>query len=266
VPSDLLDRAGLTFEVRPPRATITLNRPESLNAQTPHTWAALAAIGDSLRDQVNDQVRVVVVRGAGRAFSAGLDRRMFDPAGLDGVPSMAGLATMTETEAEAHLAGFQAGFAWLREPRWLTVAAVQGHAIGGGFQLALACDLRVVADDAKFSMAEVTLGIVPDLGGTYPLVRAVGYARAVEICLSGRRVGAAEAVDIGLALRSVPNAELDATVDQLVDSLTAAPAGATAATLGLLSAIVDGAGPAEALANERAAQVRRLRSLVAGTG
>jgi enoyl-CoA hydratase/carnithine racemase len=257
VPSDLLDRAGLTLEVRPPRATITLNRPESLNAQTPHTWAALAAIGDSLRDPVNDQVRVVVVRGAGRAFSAGLDRRMFDPAGLDGVPSMAALATMSETEADTHLAGFQAGFAWLREPRWLTVAAVQGHAIGGGFQLALACDLRVVADDAKFSMAEVTLGIVPDLGGTYPLVRAVGY---------GRRVGAAEAVDIGLALRSVPTAELDATVDQLVDSLTAAPAGATAATLGLLSAVADGAGPAEALANERAAQVRRLRSLVAGTG
>jgi enoyl-CoA hydratase/carnithine racemase len=266
VPSDLLERAGLTFEVRPPRATITLNRPESLNAQTPHTWAALAAIGDSLRDPVNDQVRVVVVRGAGRAFSAGLDRRMFDPAGLDGVPGPAEMAAMPESAAETHIAGYQAGFGWLRDPRWVTVAAVQGHAIGAGFQLALACDLRLVADDARFCMAEVTLGLVPDLGGTYPLVHAVGYARAVEICLSARRVAAAEAVSIGLALRSVPAAELDTAVDELVGSLTAAPAGATAETLALLSAVADGAGPADALAAERAAQVRRLRSLVAGKG
>ena len=70
---------------------------------------------------------------------------------------------------------------------------MQGHAIGAGFQLALACDLRVLAEDAQFSMAEVTLGLVPDLGGTKRLVELVGYARALEICVTGRRVGAAEA-------------------------------------------------------------------------
>jgi enoyl-CoA hydratase/carnithine racemase len=254
--------AGVRLERDGAVATITLCRPDALNAQTPATWAALAEYGRSL----TGEVRVVVVRGEGRSFSAGLDRALFTGAALDGAPSFVEMAGMPVDECEALIARYQSAFTWLRRSDIVSVAAVQGHAIGAGFQLALACDLRVVADDAKFSMAEVTLGIVPDLGGTYPLVHAVGYARAVEICLSGRRVGAAEAVDIGLALRSVPNAELDTTVDQLVESLTAAPAGATAATLGLLSAIVDGAGPAEALANERAAQVRRLRSLVAGTG
>ena len=158
------------------------------------------------------------------------------------------------------------GFSWLREPTRLTVAAVQGHAIGAGFQLALACDLRIVADDVQFCMAETTLGIVPDLGGTYPLVHAVGYARAVDICLSGRRVGADEAVAIGLALRAVPAAELDAAVDASVASLVAAPQKAAAETLGLLARVADGTDPAAALAAERAAQLRRIRSLAAGEG
>jgi enoyl-CoA hydratase/carnithine racemase len=256
-PSDLLQRGGLLLDVEGARATITLARPETLNAQTPATWEALRAIGETLPDEV----RAVVVRGQGRAFSAGLDRKLFtSPEGI------AGIASHGDAEADAIIAGYQAGFSWLRHPSRVTVAAVQGHAIGGGFQLALACDLRIVADDVQFCMAETSLGIVPDLGGTYPLVHAVGYARAVEICLSGRRVGAAEAVASGLALRSVPVAELDAAVDVLVESLLAAPPKAAAETLALLSGVAEGADPAAALAAERAAQLRRLRSLAAGEG
>jgi len=257
---DLLQRGGLALDVDGARATITLSRPDSLNAQTPDTWAALAAIGESLADDV----RVVVVRGSGRAFSAGLDRSLFAPAPER--PGISALGTMTEEDADATIAGYQAGFAWLREPARVTVAAVQGHAIGGGFQLALACDLRIVADDVQFCMAEPALGIVPDLGGTYPLVHAVGYARAVEICLTGRRVGAAEAVAMGLAQRSVPGAELDAAVDELATALVSAPPKAAAETLALLAGVADGLDPAAALAAERAAQIRRLRSLAAGTG
>lgn len=262
VDPDLLHRGGLTLAVDGPRATITLARPEALNAQSPFTWEALSAIGESLPDEV----RVVVVRGEGRAFSAGLDKRYFTATEVDGAPGIAGLAALPDEVADATIAGFQAGFAWLRHPRRVTVAAVQGHAIGGGFQLALACDLRVVAEDVQFCMAETTLGIVPDLGGTHPLVRAVGYSRAVEICLTGRRVGAAEAVACGLALRSVPVGELDADVDALATALVAAPPGAASETLGLLAGVDDGLGAAEALAAERAAQLRRLRSLAAGTG
>lgn len=258
--TDLLQRGGLALDVDGARATITLSRPDSLNAQTPDTWAALAAIGESL----GDDVRVVVVRGEGRAFSAGLDRSLFTPA--PGRPGIAALGTVPPEEADLTIAGYQAGFSWLRDPSRVTVAAVQGHAIGGGFQLALACDLRIVADDVQFRMAEPALGIVPDLGGTHPLVRSVGYARAVEICLTGRRVGAEESVRIGLALRAVPPADLDAATDELATALVGAPPGAAAETLRLLAGVTDGLDPAAALAAERAAQVRRLRSLAAGTG
>lgn len=258
--SDLLHRGGVALAVDGVRATITLSRPDSLNAQTPDTWSALAAIGGSLPDEV----RVVVVRGAGRAFSAGLDRSLFTPS--PDRPGIAALGTMPHDQADATIAGYQAGFGWLRDPGRVTVAAVQGHAIGGGFQLALACDIRIVADDVSFAMAETALGIVPDLGGTFPLVRAVGYSRAVEICLTGRRVGAEEAVAIGLALRAVPAADLDAALDELVTGLVSAPAKAAAETLALLCGVADGLDPAAALAAERAAQIRRLASLAAGTG
>ena len=115
-------------------------------------------------------------------------------------------------------------------------------------------------------MAEPALGLVPDLGGTYPLVQAVGYARAVEICLTGRRVGAAEALAIGLAQRVVPPAELGAAVDELVAAVLAVPAGAATETLALLAAVADGRDPSAALTAERAAQIRRLRALAAGSG
>jgi len=259
---ELLRRGGLTLDVEGPRANITLARPGVLNAQSPYTWEALRAIGESLPGDV----RAVVVRGEGRAFSAGLDRKFFTATEVEGQPGLAGLAELGDEEADATIAAFQAGFSWLRDPSRLTIAAVQGHAIGAGFQLALACDLRVVADDVQFCMAETTLGIVPDLGGTYPLVHAVGYSRAVEICLSGRRIGADEAVAIGLALRAVPRAELDAAVDAGVTALLGAPPKAAAETLGLLCGVAEGADPAQALAAERAAQLRRVRSLAADEG
>jgi len=262
VDGSVLERGGLALDVHGPRATITLSRPETLNAQSPATWSALREIGESL----TPDVRVVVVRGAGRAFSSGLDRRLFTAAEVDGQVGLSGISALSTDEADALLAGFQSGFQWLREPTRVTVAAVQGHAIGAGFQLALACDLRIVAEDVKFCMAEPTYGLVPDLGGTYLLVQAVGYARAVEICLTGRRVGAAEAVTSGLALQSVPADELHAAVDELATALVSAPAGAATETLGLLAGIADGLDPAGALAAERTAQLRRLRSISAGTG
>ena len=262
VPPDLLAQGGLALDIDGPRATITLDRSEVLNAQTPATWEALRSIGETLADDV----RVIVVRGRGRAFSAGLDRRFFTVKEIDGQPGILGLSELPEPDVDAIIAGFQSGFSWLRDPDRVTIAAVHGHAVGAGFQLALACDLRIVADDGQFCMAEPTLGIVPDLGGTYPLVHEVGYARAVDICLTGRRVGAAEAVAIGLAQRVVPVGELDAAVDELVTALLAVPAEAARETLALLAAVADGRDPAAALAAELAAQIRRLHALTAGDG
>ncbi len=111
---------------------------------------------------------------------------------------------------------------------------MQGHAIGAGFQLALACDLRVVADDVQFAMRETSLGLVPDLTGTQPLVDLVGYARALEICATGRFVHAEEAERIGLANLVVPADELDAAVRDLAAALLAAPRDAVIETKALL--------------------------------
>jgi enoyl-CoA hydratase/carnithine racemase len=144
----------------------------------------------------------------------------------------------------------------------VSVAAVQGHAIGAGAQLALACDLRVVTEDVQLRLPEAVLGLVPDLTGTSTLVQLVGYSRAVEICLTGRPVGAAEAVAIGLANAAVPAEELTDAVRDLVAALVAVDVDASRETLALLRSAVT-ADVATQDAAERAAQVRRLHALAA---
>ena len=253
---DELAAAGLTYDVDGPVATITLHRPEVRNAQTPTMWRALGQIGR----EIGDDVRVVLVKGSGHSFSAGLDRAMLDPSGGDGSESVAGLLALSDEEMSATIDEYQQGFAFLRDPRFLSVAVVQGYAVGAGFQLALSCDLRLLADDAQLCMKESALGLVPDLTGTKPLVESVGYARALEICVTARMVGAAEAVEIGLATAAVPAAELDATVTDLVGALTAPMAGAVRETKALLLA-----APSRSLDEqrrfEREAQVRRFREV-----
>lgn len=162
------------------------------------------------------------------------------------------------------VASYQAGFAWLRRPEFVSVAAVQGHAIGAGFQLALACDLRVVATDAQFRMAEPSLGLVPDLGGTQVLVDLIGYSRALEICATNRTVGAAEAQQIGLANVVVDPAELHGAVDDLVAALTATVHDAVTMTKALLLGARDRPYQQQLLA-ERQAQLLRIKALTAGS-
>jgi enoyl-CoA hydratase/carnithine racemase len=255
-----LEDAGLRYDVAGTVATITLHRPEVRNAQTPAMWHALAAIGAELPDDV----RVVVVKGSGAAFSAGLDRSMLDPT-TAGEGSVVALMGQSDQAVSAAIDGFQHGFTWLSDPRFVSIAAVHGYAIGAGFQLALACDLRVVADDAQFCMKETALGLVPDLTGTKPLVESVGYARALEICATARMVGAEEAVAIGLALTAVPAAELAGTVEHLVGALTAPMVGAVRETKALLQGAADRSLD-EQRRLEREAQTRRFRELVSLLG
>ncbi|WP_229400048.1 enoyl-CoA hydratase/isomerase family protein [Micromonospora okii] len=251
------EAVGVRLDCDGPVATVTLCRPDVLNAQTPAMWRAMSGFS---RDLPGD-VRVVVVRGEGRAFSAGLDLAV---AGATGPGSFAELAALPEQECADRIAEFQGAFTWLHRPDVVSVAAVQGHAIGAGFQLALACDLRVLASDATFSMAEVTLGLVPDLAGTKRLVEMVGYARALEICATGRRMGAAEADRLGLATLVVPGAELDATVRDLAAGLLAHPRDAVVEIKALLAG-AGGRSHTEQQRAEREAQTRRLRDL-AGRG
>lgn len=243
------------------RVTVTLDRPDRRNAQTPATWRALEAVGEAVT--AGDDVACVVLRANGPSFSAGLDRAMLTH-GVDGEPGLRALAALPDDELDDRIAGFQRAFTWWREVDAVTVAAVQGHAVGAGLQLALACDLRVVADDVALAMRETSLGLVPDLGGTTPLVRAVGYARALEICATGRRVGAEEAVRWGLAAAAVPREELDETVDDLVAALLEPPDGAVAAVKRLLRG-AEHRPRGEQLAAERAEQRARMRALARGT-
>ncbi|KRE92613.1 enoyl-CoA hydratase [Nocardioides sp. Soil774] len=252
-----LAAVGLRLAVDGPVATITLDRPDVRNAQTPAMWLALAEIGAGLPDDV----RVVVVTGEGDTFSAGLDRAMLDPANA-GEGSVLGLLALSDDDASARIEEFQRGFTWLRDPRFVSIARVRGYAIGAGFQLALSCDLRVVADDAKFSMKESALGLVPDLTGTKPLVEHVGYARALEICATARVVGADEAVRIGLATAAVPAADLDAAVADLAAALTAPMPGVVPETKALLQGAAD-RDLDEQRRLEREAQVRRFRAVAA---
>ncbi|MEU3964430.1 enoyl-CoA hydratase/isomerase family protein [Streptomyces buecherae] len=252
----LLDTDGVRLTVDDAIATVTLTNPAKRNAQTPALWRALVEAGRSLPGTV----RVVVLRGEGRSFSAGLDRQAFTPEGFEGEPSFVDMGRGPAAELDATIAAYQEAFTWWRRNDIVSIAAVQGHAIGAGFQLALACDLRICADDAQFAMRETSLGLVPDLAGTHPLVSLVGYARALEICATGRFVHAEEAERTGLANLVVPAAELDATARDLAAALLAAPRDAVIETKALLRGASDRTFD-EQRAAERAAQGRRLRDL-----
>jgi enoyl-CoA hydratase/carnithine racemase len=252
----VLDKDDVRLTVEDAVATVTLTNPAKRNAQSPALWRALAEAGRSLPGSV----RVVILRGEGPSFSAGLDRQAFTPEGFDGEPTFLDLARESDEVLDATIAGYQDGFTWLRRNDIVSIAAVQGHAIGAGFQLALACDLRVVTPDVQFAMRETSLGIVPDLTGTHPLVGLVGFARALEICATGRFVQAAEAERTGLANLVVDADELDAAVKDLSAALLAAPRDAVIETKALLAGAT-GRTFDEQRAAERAAQARRLRDV-----
>lgn len=237
--------------------TLTLDCPERHNAQVPSLWTALARVGATLPEDV----RVVVIRGAGASFSSGLDRAAMTPGGLPGEQDLLTLATAAGDALPDQIARYQDGFAIWRKVPAITIAAVHGHAIGAGFQLALACDLRIVAEDVQFAMRETSLGLVPDLTGTHPLVQAIGYSRALEVCLTGRSIGAPEAVANGLASISVPTEELGECARDLADAILSNNPDAVRELKALLRS-AEVTTPAQQHQAERTAQARLLRGLL----
>jgi enoyl-CoA hydratase/carnithine racemase len=259
VKSEVLTTGGIRLEVDGALATVVLDRADRRNAMTPSMWLALGAVPSLLPDGV----RVVVVRGEGVTFCAGLDLRL---ASTEGVPGEGSLASILDGKDAAGIAEqigiWQQGFLWMRDPRWITIAAVQGAAVGGGFQLALSPDLLVAADDAKFCMKENALGLIPDLTGTKSLSDRVGYSRALEICATSRWVDAAEAGRLGIAQYVVPVAELESATAALVASLLATvPAPGVAVKELLLGA--DRRDVAAQARAERETQVPLIRAMTA---
>jgi len=184
-------------------ATLTLDRPDKRNALNVEMSEAIAAALDEARREPC----VLVVRSSTPGmFVAGAD--------------IADLAARTRVEALSRLN--QELFLRIEEFPWPTVAAVDGPALGGGCELALACDFRVGTTRSRWGLPEVRLGIIPSAGGLWRLPRLVGWAAATDLIMTGRRIGAAEAREIGLLHRLCEPDELPATVDALLAELSAA--------------------------------------------
>jgi enoyl-CoA hydratase/carnithine racemase len=186
---------------------VILNRPEKRNA---FNGELVAATGEALREAAADtHVRCVVVRGAGPMFSSGMD-----------LASLAALA-----EAPENLRAFRSAClqAWnlAEEMPKPTICQIHGACIGGAMELALACDLRVIAADAVVGLPETRIGLIPDVGGSSRLPAIIGLGRAKELIMTGRMIGGEEAERIGLANRVAPAEELSAATDALVDELLA---------------------------------------------
>jgi 2-(1,2-epoxy-1,2-dihydrophenyl)acetyl-CoA isomerase len=193
--------------------TITLNRPDKLNAFDAATHKAFAG---ALKEAADDEVRAVVLTGSGRGFCVGQD-----------------LAELREGERDVAAllrAGWNRHALGLRGLEKPVLAAVNGAAAGAGISLACACDIRVAADSAAFVPAFVSVGLVPDTGGSWLVPRLLGYGRAFEWMCSGRKIGAAEALEWGLVSEVVPADVVLARTQERAAELAALPTRAIAMT------------------------------------
>jgi len=182
----------LTLEVGDRIATLTVNRPDKLNALNDATIAELGNAIDQIR--VDDSVGGVILTGAGRAFIAGAD--------------ISELSGQTPVLGKARARAGQDVFRRFETCPKPVIAAVNGFALGGGCELAMACHIRIASDAAKFGQPESKLGILPGYGGSQRLPRLVGKGRAMQLLLTGEMIDAAEACRIGLVNRVVPAADL----------------------------------------------------------
>jgi enoyl-CoA hydratase/carnithine racemase len=219
-----LSTIRLQHRAEAPVATLLLNRADRLNALSRDVLREIVTACRWLDETT--AIKAVVVRGAGRAFSAGFD--LDDFGSLDGAVSPRDTADLGRLAAEA-----------LSDVRPLTVAAIHGHCVGGGLVLAAACDLRVAADDVRFSIPEVDLGIPLAWGGIPRLVRELGPAITKELVLTCRPFGADEALALRFLNRVVPADEVVTTAEALANELASKPTFSLRATKQQVNAVMD---------------------------
>ncbi len=179
---------NLTVEYRENVALITLNRPDALNALNTATFADLESCLPEL--DVNPEVHVIIITGAGKAFVAGAD--------------IAEMKNMSESQARKFSAYGQKVFMQFEKLSTPIIAAINGFALGGGCELAMACDIRIASEQAKLGQPEVNLGVIPGFSGTQRLARLVGEGRAKELIFTAEIIDAATAREIGLVNQVVP--------------------------------------------------------------
>src|SRR5690242_15122596 len=190
----------LTLDVADRVATLTINRPDKLNALNDATIAELGHAIDQIR--VDDSIGGVILTGAGRAFVAGAD--------------ISELSSQSPVLGKARARAGQDVFRRFETCPKPVIAAVNGFALGGGCELAMACHVRIASETAKFGQPEVKLGIAPGYGGTQRLPRLVGKGNALHLILTGEMIDAREAHRIGLVTRVVPGGELLPTAEQIL--------------------------------------------------
>ena len=192
-----MDFQTILFESRDRIAFITLNRPDSLNAMNRQMTRELVDVCQQVDD--DSGIRIAIFTGAGeKAFSAGMDLKERAETSFSPIERrQQKLTNKIYTQARAVAA--------ITKP---TIAAIRGYCVGGGLEFALACDLRVAAEDAKLGLTEVRRGIIPGAGGTQRLTRAVGVTKAMEMCLTGDTVSGLEAKSLGLVNNAVPSADV----------------------------------------------------------
>jgi 2-(1,2-epoxy-1,2-dihydrophenyl)acetyl-CoA isomerase len=212
----------IVYETKDNVGWIRLNRPDKLNALT-HQLSSEAM--DSLQSAERDpEVHCVVITGEGRGFSAGQDLKEFSEAGLENLS--------VAEHLRANYNRLITAIAGLPKP---VVAGVNGVAAGAGLSLALACDVRIASEAASFTQAFVKIGLIPDSGGNWLLPRIVGYAKALELSVTGNRIDAEEALRIGLVSRVVPADEFPDEVARYAGNLAALPTLAIASTKALMA-------------------------------
>ena len=189
----------VTLERKGAVGVITMNRPEALNALNAQVLSDLSAVLEEVAN--DDSILVAVVTGAGRSFVAGAD--------------IGQMSTMTPAEAKKF--GMFGNLVFMRLENLVkpTIAAVNGFALGGGCELAMACDIRIASEKAKFGQPEVGLGITPGFGGTQRMARLVGMGKAKELIYTARNIKAPEALAIGLVQAVYPAAELMAEAEKM---------------------------------------------------
>jgi enoyl-CoA hydratase/carnithine racemase len=211
---------------------LRLNRPERLNAMTVEMWEELAKLGETLGDDAS--LRCLVVMGEGRAFSSGIDVEHLLSGGGAGLFSEAGKGVGGPSDSPSsgrgmedklvtRIGDLQEAYTWLADAPYPTIAAIRGYALGGGLQLALACDLRIAARGTKLALPEHKYGLLPDLGGTYWLPRIVGPAKAKELIFTGDVIDSEEALAIGLVNRLVEDADLESAATALAERIAGQP-------------------------------------------
>ena len=186
---------------------LTLNRPEALNSLSPQVLTDFRAALNELHD--DEDVYVIVITGAGRAFAAGAD--------------ISEMTTMNVSQGKAFSEMGNRLFLKIEHFPKPVIAAVNGFALGGGCEIALSCDIRICADDAKFGLPEVSLGIMPGFGGTQRLPRIVGTSVAMEMIMTAKPINAARALEIGLVNNVVPKDELMTEALKLANTIAAMP-------------------------------------------